>query len=228
MNKSGVNFERQSGVYQGVKRLIDVVASLTLITLTAPLWGLIALAIKLDTPGPILFRQRRLGLNYREFVIYKFRSMSHGASQRTHRESFREYAEQGDKETNGLGSEVKDAEDSRVTRIGKIIRRSNLDELPQLFNVLKGEMSLVGPRPAIPYELEWYKDQHYERFTALPGITGLWQVTKDRFQSGLEGMIGLDIDYIRKRSFLLDIWIMTMTIVRTLQETILFASKNRG
>ena len=142
-------------IYDWCKRALDLTLSVLIIALTAPLWVVIALAIKLETPGPVIFRQKRVGLNGREFVIYKFRSMVHGADVTAHQEAFRRFAEGTPMEEDNHGAKFKSLNDPRVTRVGKLLRATNLDELPQLINVIKGEMSLVGPRPAIPYELQW-------------------------------------------------------------------------
>ncbi len=175
----------------------------------APLLALIALAIKLDTRGPALFRQRRLGRDRELFTVHKFRTMEHGATEQHHREFVSglisgEVPEQ-------RGSLYKMTDDTRVTRCGRFLRRSSLDELPQLWNVLRGEMSLVGPRPPIPYEVEQYPAHWFARFETKPGLTGLWQVS-GRSDVSLEQMIALDVEYIRRRSLWLNLKIIMRTV----------------
>ena len=197
--------------YSVGKRGLDLLLSVLILALAAPLWVLIALAIKVDSPGPVLFRQRRIGQGGREFVMYKFRSMVSDADPRVHWEAFRRFAEGEPLEVDGAGPRYKAHRDPRVTRVGRLLRATNLDEVPQLLNVLRGEMSLVGPRPAIPYELEWYKDWYFQRFQVAPGISGLWQV-KSRNRVGLEEMVRQDLEYIRRRSLLLDLQIIALTV----------------
>ncbi|MCH7786331.1 MAG: sugar transferase [Chloroflexi bacterium] len=217
----------QSQTYRKLKRILDLAVGLVALVISAPLWVSIALAIKLDSRGPILFRQTRVGFDGKEFVMYKFRSMVTDADQAVHQEGFRKYVEGGHSGSDEDGSAVKDAKDSRITRIGRFLRKTDLDELPQLINVIRGNMSVVGPRPAIHYELEWYEKWHHGRFQALPGITGLWQVSSGRFQMGLEEMMLLDLEYIRRRSILLDLRIMLFTVIRILQEFVRIASRRR-
>ncbi|MFW6194923.1 MAG: sugar transferase [Chloroflexota bacterium] len=212
--------------YAVTKRVIDIAASLSIVTLGAPIWLLVGLAIKLDSRGPILFKQRRVGRNGEEFVMYKFRSMLADADPKVHQEAFRLYAAGVHLEEDGQGGRFKAARDPRVTRVGHFLRATNLDEFPQVFNVIKGEMSLVGPRPAISYELEWYLDWYYGRFQATPGITGLWQI-KDRFHIGMEDMMRYDVEYVRKRSTALDMKIIAATGLGPVL-SLLRRFKNRG
>lgn len=217
----------QGQTYRKLKRILDLVVGLAALVISAPLWVSIALAIKLDSRGPILFRQTRVGFDGQEFVMYKFRSMVTDADPAIHQEAFRKYVEGEQSESEEEGSAVKDAKDSRITRIGRFLRKTDLDELPQLINVIRGNMSVVGPRPAIHYELEWYEKWYHYRFQALPGITGLWQVSSGRFQMGLEEMMLLDLEYIRRRSILLDLKIVLFTVIRILQEIVRIASRRR-
>jgi exopolysaccharide biosynthesis polyprenyl glycosylphosphotransferase len=195
------------------KRLFDLAASLMLVILLAPLMLLIAVAIKLDSPGPVIFKQKRVGKNGKLFTFYKFRSMVHNADPSAHCKHMHRIinGEIGQDEIEGRrrGS-LKMTDDARITQVGRFLRKGSLDELPQFFNVLKGEMSLVGPRPPIPYELEDYEEWHLCRLEALPGITGLWQVTA-RNQVSFEEMVRLDVEYIEKRSLWLDLKILLMT-----------------
>ena len=189
-----------------VKRLIDVTVAVVGLVLCAPLFLLIALAIRLDSPGPIIFRQTRVGLRGRHFEMYKFRSMHVGAE------------EQQDmladlNEADGPIFKIRD--DPRLTRVGRILRRLSLDELPQLVNVLRGEMSLVGPRPPIPAEVEKYQEWHKKRLEAPPGMTGLWQVS-GRSRLSFDEMVLLDIYYIENWSLWLDFKILMRTIPKVL------------
>ncbi len=182
-----------SRAWERTKRVIDIAVASLVLVLIGPLLALIALAIWLDTPGPLLFRQERYGRGRRPFVVLKFRSMFDGVSPEAHRRYIAHLATCDD----GAGSRLKKlTSDARVTRVGAFLRRTSLDELPQLVNVLRGEMSIVGPRPALPYELEFYEPEHYERFTVRPGLTGLWQVS-GRNEIGFLGMLDLDVEYAR-------------------------------
>ena len=178
--------------------------------LLAPLLLLIALIIKLDSPGPVLFRQQRVGRGRRNFLVAKFRTMQHGADHDVHRDYMLALIESGTPAPKLAG-------DARVTRFGAFLRRTSLDELPQLWNVLRGEMSLVGPRPPIPYEVDHYPPHWFERFLVKPGVTGLWQVS-GRSEVSLEEMIELDVDYARRRSVLLNVWILLRTIPAVLSQ----------
>ena len=185
-----------------LKRGIDVVLSLLLLILLTPLWTLVALLIKLDSPGPIVFKQLRVGKGGKPFQFYKFRSM-------------RVKAEDAITELSDL-NEVswplfKIKNDPRLTRVGRFLRRTSLDELPQLINILKGEMSLVGPRPPLPSEVEKYEPWHMKRLEAAPGLTGLWQVS-GRSDLPFDEMVMLDIYYIENWSLGLDFRALLQTI----------------
>jgi exopolysaccharide biosynthesis polyprenyl glycosylphosphotransferase len=195
------------------KRASDlIVASLTL-TLLSPLWLLIALLIKLDSPGPVFYKQERVGMDGRVFLFYKFRTMRAGTDDKLHREYQRAYIK-GRPDSN-LGDEQRPVfklrTDERITRLGRILRRMSLDELPQLFNVLRGDMSIVGPRPPIPYEVENYQLWHRKRLDMKPGITGLWQVS-GRNRLPFDEMVRMDLYYIENWSLLLDIKIILQTL----------------
>jgi lipopolysaccharide/colanic/teichoic acid biosynthesis glycosyltransferase len=185
-----------------------VAAAVLLLVLLGPALLLIAVAIRLDSPGPPLFRQRRIGRHGREFQVLKFRSMAAGASPELHRR-YIEYLAHANPEPPG-GALLKLTSDPRITRLGAFLRKTSIDELPQLVNVLLGQMSLVGPRPAMPYELQHYRPHHYERFAVRPGITGLWQVS-GRARLGLQEMLELDVLYARTHSFLLDMRLLLRT-----------------
>lgn len=190
-----------------VKRIIDYCLTIPATVLLAPLLLAIAVSIKLDSPGPVLFRQKRVGLVGRVFEMYKFRTMAHGADQSAHQAHIQAYAEGRLDEHEG----VKMKEDPRVTRVGRILRKTSLDELPQLFNVLLGQMSLVGPRPVPIYEADLYNLWHSERLSVLPGMTGLWQVTA-RSHVSYDEQARLDIRYIHNYSLWLDVQILLKTI----------------
>jgi lipopolysaccharide/colanic/teichoic acid biosynthesis glycosyltransferase len=206
-----------SRLYPTLKRIVDVAVSLAILMVTAPLWMLIALAIKLDSPGPVIFRQRRVGLHGHEFDMYKFRSMVADADPGPHQEAFRRYAAGEALDHDGHAPLYKKSKDSRVTRIGRLLRATNLDELPQLINVLKSEMSIVGPRPAIRYEVDAYEGWHHDRFQVPQGITGLWQL-QARNRVSLEDMVRLDLEYIDRRSILLDLWLILLTVPGMLRQ----------
>ncbi len=192
------------------KRVMDVVFSFLALVLGAPLFGLIAAAVKLTSPGPVFFRQTRLGQNGVPFTFYKFRTMRHNNDESVHR-SFAQNFINGRMEAKEGAQIFKMVRDPRVTRIGGFLRRSSLDELPQLWNVLKGEMSLVGPRPPIHYELDHYQDWHKGRLRAKPGLTGLWQVS-GRSRVPFDEMVMLDLHYITHWSLALDLRIILKTI----------------
>ncbi len=185
-----------------VKRAMDVVGAVIGLTVGLPLLGLIALAIRLDSPGPVIFRQTRIGLGGRMFQMYKFRSMYQGAEEE--QAALLELNEAD-------GPLFKIRNDPRVTRVGRFLRRTSLDELPQLLNVLRGEMSLVGPRPSLPNEVEQYQEWHKKRLEAPPGMAGLWQVS-GRSRLSFDEMALLDIYYIENWSPWMDFKILLRTV----------------
>jgi exopolysaccharide biosynthesis polyprenyl glycosylphosphotransferase len=187
-----------------VKRVFDLVGAALLLLVTAPLMAAIALAVRIDTPGPVFFRQERVGLGGRRFRIWKFRSMSAGAERE--RDRLLEQNAYGDSRLFKLH------DDPRITRVGRFLRRSSLDELPQLFNVFRGEMSLVGPRPPLPCEVAQYEPHHFARLAAVPGITGPWQVGGRNLITDFETVVRLERSYIDSWSLLLDIKILVKTI----------------
>jgi lipopolysaccharide/colanic/teichoic acid biosynthesis glycosyltransferase len=204
-----------SGAGRWLKRALDVLGSLLLLVLSAPLMLAVAVAVKLSSPGPAVFRQARLGEGGRPFVYYKFRSMYVGNDDRGHRDYCRRLiAGEVASINNGAKGELllKLAQDPRVTPIGRWLRRSSLDELPQLFNVLKGDMSLVGPRPPIPYEVVHYRDWHLRRLLAAkPGLTGLWQV-RSRSSTSFDEMVRMDLRYADGWSLWQDFKIILQTV----------------
>ena len=193
--------------WAGVKRAIDLLLAVVALVVLAPVMLAIALAVWLDSPGPLLFRQERCGRGRRPFTVLKFRTMYDGVSPEAHRRYIEQLARAGAEAEPGLKKLVGDP---RVTRVGAVLRRSSLDELPQLFNVVKGDMSIVGPRPALEYELEHYRPEHYARFDVRPGLTGLWQVS-GRNTIGFLGMLDLDAEYARTSGPRLDAMILLRT-----------------
>jgi lipopolysaccharide/colanic/teichoic acid biosynthesis glycosyltransferase len=192
-------------------RALDLVIAIPMLIVLLPLFGLIALAVRLDSPGPVLFRQRRCGLGLSEFTMNKFRTMTWGTSPDPHREYVLDLIRNGEQPLPEDGALYKLQSDHRITRVGRVLRRFSLDELPQLWNVVVGDMSLVGPRPALPYEVESYPPEWCARFSVTPGITGLWQVN-GRSQLGFERMVELDLEYARRRSFWLNLRIVAKTV----------------
>lgn len=206
LNKNG-----SQRFYLITKRLIDIFGSVFGLILLSPVFLIVSLLIKLEDPkGKILFKQIRVGKNGQLFYIYKFRSMVSNAEQ-----LLDELMDQN--ETTGAMFKMKD--DPRVTRIGHFIRKTSIDELPQLVNVFKGEMSLVGPRPPLPREVKEYTDYHKQRLLVKPGCTGLWQVS-GRSNVGFEEMVELDLQYIQNRNIIFDAKLILKTFF------LLFGSKN--
>jgi lipopolysaccharide/colanic/teichoic acid biosynthesis glycosyltransferase len=217
------------------KRAFDLVFSTFLVLLLAPVLLVVALAIKLDSRGPVLFRQRRLGRDMQPFTVIKFRTMHPGVSAAAHKAYIAELANgnghvnghvngNGHRNGNGYGNGdgngnglKKLTADPRVTRVGGILRKLSIDELPQLFNVIGGSMSLIGPRPALSYELEHYDPRHYERFLVRPGMSGLWQVS-GRNQLGFNEMLDLDADYAEKCGPVTDARIFVRTPVAMVRD----------
>jgi lipopolysaccharide/colanic/teichoic acid biosynthesis glycosyltransferase len=193
------------------RRALDLALTLPFLLLIAPLMLLIAAVVRLDSAGPAIYRQRRVGLGGREFEVNKFRSMRSGADSKRHRDYVNQLIGTGsDGAQRGGEGLFKLVVDDRITRAGRFLRRWSLDELPQLWNVVRGEMSLVGPRPVIPYEVECYPDWYHARFAVKPGLTGLWQVS-GRNEKSYEEMVALDIEYARRRTLWLDLKILART-----------------
>lgn len=189
------------------KRILDYLLAIPALIVLSPLFAIIALLIKLDSRGPVIYSQERVGLNDVIFRCHKFRTMVQNADEGLHIDQIQSYAAGSLDESESI--KLKD--DPRVTRVGKLLRLTSLDELPQLFNVLTGEMSLVGPRPVPVYEADLYHLWQSERMSALPGITGLWQVS-GRSEVSFDEMLRMDIRYIRNQSFELNLMIMLATI----------------
>jgi len=217
---SAGNVDKSS--YFLVKRIVDIALATFLLILFAPLMLVIALLIKHDSEGPVFFTQERVGARQRvragvvtwevrNFRFYKFRSMYQNVDQTIHKEYIGRWIHGQAEDSGDKKARFKLTNDPRITPIGHILRKTSLDELPQLFNVLKGEMSLVGPRPVPIYEVNLYEDAHYERLASLPGMTGLWQV-EGRGHVGFEDQVRLDIQYIYHQSVWYDLKLMFLTI----------------
>ncbi|PEG78923.1 multidrug MFS transporter [Lactobacillus sp. UMNPBX18] len=193
---------RSRFIYHSMKRLFDIVAAACGIVILSPLMIIIAVLIKAEDHGPIFYKQVRVGKNGKTFKMYKFRSMFVNADK-----VLDKLKEQNDVD----GPMFKMKDDPRVTKIGHFIRKHSLDELPQFLNVLKGDMSLVGPRPPLPTEVAEYSEYDKQRLYVIPGCTGLWQATK-RNEVGFNGMIDLDLQYIKKSSLTYDFQLILKTI----------------
>jgi exopolysaccharide biosynthesis polyprenyl glycosylphosphotransferase len=209
-----VDTRRLGGLAGVLKRTFDLVVALLMAVVLLPLYVAIAAVVKWTSPGPVLYVQERLGRNGRPFRFYKFRSMRHDADDSIHRQ-FAAMFINGDDDGciahNGGKTVFKLDKDPRITPIGRWLRRTSLDELPQLINILKGDMSLVGPRPPIAYEIESYLPWHLERLKVIPGLTGLWQVA-GRSQVSFDEMVHLDLHYINHWSLVLDLKIILRTV----------------
>lgn len=199
--------ERKAALF--VKRCMDIVGSLLAILFFSPFFVAIALVIKMTSKGPVLFRQQRVGQYGQKFEFLKFRSMRAGNNHAIHQEFVKDLIA-GTAGSTAENKVFKLTDDPRITPIGRLLRRTSLDELPQFFNVLKGQMSLVGPRPPIPYEVEVYEMWHRRRLLVKPGITGLWQV-KGRSRTTFDEMVLLDLKYARTWSVWMDIQILLQT-----------------
>jgi lipopolysaccharide/colanic/teichoic acid biosynthesis glycosyltransferase len=200
--------------YTFVKRMIDLLGAFIGIILFLPLMFFISIVVKFTSPGPILFRQKRIGYKGKQFTFLKFRTMRIGENEGIHKDYVKKLIEGKNTEIN-MGTDerptYKITDDPRITNIGHILRKTSLDELPQLLNVLIGQMSLVGPRPPIPYEVEMYKTWHLQRILEVkPGVTGLWQV-EGRSSTTFDEMVRMDLQYVRKKSILMDIKIIIKT-----------------
>lgn len=193
----------ESIFYSVTKRLIDIVGSLCGIILLSPLFLIVAILIKLEDPkGKVFFAQERNGKYPKTFKMYKFRSMVHNAE-----DLLKDLMDRNEQ----TGPVFKINDDPRITKVGKFIRKTSIDELPQLFNVLKGDMSLVGPRPPIPHEVEQYNSYQIQRLAVKPGLTCIWQVS-GRNNIGFDEWVEMDIEYIKTRSLWLDIKLIFKTV----------------
>jgi lipopolysaccharide/colanic/teichoic acid biosynthesis glycosyltransferase len=205
-------YESRPRRYDAVKRVLDATLSAMLLLLLSPLFALVAALIKLTSRGPVLFKQQRIGQMMRPFVMLKFRTMEVNAAPAIHQEFVSAFITAGQRDEKADANRVfKIVKDPRITPIGRFLRRTSIDELPQLWNVLRGDMSLVGPRPPLPYEVAQYKTWHLRRIAeAKPGVTGLWQV-KGRSRTTFDEMVRLDLRYARRRSLWTDLRILLAT-----------------
>ena len=192
--------------YEVVKRVLDVAVAVLALVLLSPVWLVLAALIRATSEGPPLFRRTVVGKAGRQFVYYKFRTMVSGDDSH-HRNWLKEFVT---RDAPYAGGVFKVTDDPRITGVGRILRRTSLDEVPQLINVLKGDMSIVGPRPPLPFEVEHYDNTALRRLAVRPGITGLYQVT-GRSRVPFSGMVALDLDYVQRRSLRLDLEIMLRT-----------------
>jgi undecaprenyl-phosphate galactose phosphotransferase len=209
--------QKNMWLFNKLKHAGDAIVTLIGFTLVLPLFLLIALAVKLSSEGPVFYRAEVIGKQARRFKMFKFRSMRIGTSSDIHKEYVAKLIKGEIKSEGNDNKPLKIVDDPRITPVGKIIRKLSLDELPQLINVLKGDMSLVGPRPCLPYEWELYEDWQKKRTSVRPGITGLWQVT-GRSEVSFEDMMLLDFYYIYNRSLMLDINILYETVFAVLEK----------
>lgn len=200
-----ISLEKGNYFYQFAKRMIDIIFSLILLLILSPVFLIVSILIKINSPGPVIFRQHRIGFMGKIFTIYKFRSLrvnfTNGNSKLNYRVS------------TAKEILVQSPLDPRITSIGKFIRKTSIDEIPQLLNVLKGEMSLVGPRPLMPYQLfPGYEKFNDARIIVKPGITGLWQISKRDQKNNINIMMPYDLEYIKKQSLILDFKILIQTL----------------
>lgn len=196
----------------GLKRLIDIVFALIALALNSPLYLFIAILIKLDSPGPVFYCHPRVGKDGRPFSLYKFRTMMVGGDDTTYMNYLRELIESAKEDPNGGKPYAKMKDDSRVTRVGHFLRTYYLDELPQMLNILKGELSLVGPRPHVQFEVDNYTPEQRRRLSVKPGATGMWQVSS-KADSTFNELLAYDLEYIDAWSLWLDIRIVIMTVL---------------
>ncbi len=212
-----IHVGRDKRLYFFVKRLFDVVLAIVLLLISAPVLALIALCIRLDSPGPVIFRQKRAGKDGQVFTCYKFRSMYRGSPDPREQAFMKAFINgQISGPTDKMGHTFKCHQQGRVTRVGRILRRTSLDELPQIINVLRGEMSLVGPRPHVVSEVAEYAPWHRRRLAALPGITG-WAQVNGRSCLTFDRLVRYDLEYIERQSLAFDLAILlkTATVVIT-------------
>lgn len=212
--------------YAWWKGIFDRFFALLILVILSPLLVLITILVRLDSPGNPIFCQERIGKDGRRFILYKFRSMYQNHDDSKYQAYWKKYVQENSASLmDENGQDVYELiHDPRITRMGFLIRRSSLDELPQLLNILKGDMSFIGPRPDVPFALEFYNTHHRQRLLVKPGITGLWQVFENRKRITFDDMVSLDIDYINRQSLSLDVKI----VLRTVLEIFSFGSRQRG
>jgi len=202
---------RRGKIYPIFKRVAETILSIVLLILMAPLFLLLTLAIRWDSPGPALFRQTRIGKRGKSFTFYKFRTMFHDIDRSGHQAFLKAYVN-GELASGTNGQNVyKPIQANQITRVGRILRKTSLDELPQLFNIIKGEMSFIGPRPNVPTEVEAYQEWHRKRLEVLPGITGLAQIN-GRSMIAFDQIVQYDIEYVENAGLLMDLKVLWCTI----------------
>jgi lipopolysaccharide/colanic/teichoic acid biosynthesis glycosyltransferase len=195
--------------YLRAKRIFDVLFTLLILIPLCIVMVIVAVCIRLETPGPVFFRQKRVGLNGIEFEMLKFRSMYLNGDDSHHREAIKQYM--NGSSLNGKANAYKLVDDPRITRVGRLIRKTSIDELPQFLNVLRGQMTLVGPRPPLPYEVEEYSQRDWLRLSGKPGLTGTWQIY-GRSRVPFQEMVEMDIEYLQQQSFWLDLKLIVLTV----------------
>jgi lipopolysaccharide/colanic/teichoic acid biosynthesis glycosyltransferase len=208
VREEDVAFQR---AYLRTKRVLDIALTLLALIPAGLVMLVAAAAIWVDSPGPIFFRQKRIGMNGCEFTLYKFRSMYHNVPSSIHQEAVARFISGQVLNNANSGMPYKLGNDTRITRVGKFIRKTSIDELPQLWNVLKGDMSLVGPRPPLAYEVDLYSPHDLMRLAGKPGLTGTWQVY-GRGRVSFQEMVELDISYLETQSLLYDLKLMMLTL----------------
>jgi len=204
-------FSRKIQIYPLVKRLAEFVFSIVLLILLAPLFLLLTMAIRLDSPGPALFRQIRIGKDGKPFTFYKFRSMYKNIDRGAHAAFMTAYVNGQVSEDASKEAIFKPIQKNQVTHIGQFLRKTSLDELPQLINILKGEMSFIGPRPNVPAEVEAYKDWHQKRLQVLPGVTG-WAQINGRSTIIFDQIVRYDIEYVENAGLMMDLKVLWYTV----------------
>lgn len=205
-----VDLDRPAALTSVTKRVLDIALAIFLLVMSSPIWIVALATIKVASPGPVLFRQRRVGLDGEAFTCLKFRTMHHGASEDAHERLVTGMIRQRKTSAGGAARPFKLDGDSRIISAVRWLRATSLDEIPQLINVLRGDMSIVGPRPPLPYEVAHYEDWQMERLSVRPGITGLWQVS-GRNHLTYNEMCSMDVRYIRTWSISTDLMIIIST-----------------
>jgi lipopolysaccharide/colanic/teichoic acid biosynthesis glycosyltransferase len=201
--------------YLRAKRLLDIAFTVLIFLPLCIFMLMVAVLIRLDSKGPAFFRQRRIGLNGKEFDVFKFRSMYVNCDDSVHREAIKQYMN-GEALNGDENNLYKLVDDPRVTRVGRFIRKTSIDELPQFINVLRGEMTLVGPRPPLPYEVEEYSPHEWIRLSGKPGLTGTWQVY-GRSRVPFNDMVEMDLEYLEQQSVVADLKLIALTLPVMLQ-----------
>lgn len=218
LGREDLRVRRKARVYPAVKRAAEIVLAFLLLLLFMPFFLLLAVLIQLDSPGSVLFRQTRVGKNGRPFTFYKFRSMYKDIDRNSH-QAFMKAFVNGHADKDADGSEPQDFKPikfNQITNVGRFLRKTSLDEVPQLINIIKGDMSFIGPRPNLPAEVEEYKDWHMRRLDVLPGITGLAQIN-GRSEISFDQIVHYDLEYVEKESLMLDLQVLLRTVPTVLK-----------